>query len=270
MKKTVLAFSILALLSSSYHPLVAEETKETVVSVQEVDVNEDIKVILEFSFLSENARPFLLMVASQAMQESGKEMNEETLLVQFSDLLTSPEVIDRLAKPFLSLFSVEEIKNLRKIYENPVFEKYTREGLSIFQSNIAIIEETLKELVKKYGTVAKAEDQVKVNIIEVTKENFEEIVTKAQKPLIIDVYSTSCGPCKMMEPILKELSFQHKESVQFLKINCDTQPELATKYHITQLPTLLFVKPGEEAVTLKTTGFTSKKDLNEKIVKFVQ
>ncbi len=133
------------------------------------------------------------------------------------------------------------------------------------------IQDTFNELAVKHGQEPKTDEvEVSSNIIEVTKENFSEVVENAQKPLIIDVYSTSCGPCRMMEPILKDLSIQHKDTVQFVKINCDTQPELAQKYGVTQLPTLLFVKPGEEAVTLKSTGYTTKKDLNEKIVNFVR
>ncbi len=262
MKKTVLSLSILAMLCATCLPLIAQETVAT--ETQENIATNDLRYILEKTFLNSKAEPFLNMVASEAIRESGKDMDAEELLTKFRDAFKSDETIAKLAAPYLSLFSADEIHRLKAIHEEPVFEKYTQQGNEVFQANFMTIQDTFKELAVKHGAEPKAEE-VTSNIIEVTQENFEEVITKAQKPVIIDVYSTSCGPCRMMEPILKDLSAQYKDTVQFVKINCDTQPELATKYGVTQLPTLLFVKPGEEAVHLKTTGFTSKKDLNEKI-----
>ena len=272
MKKNILSISLLAMLFGSSFSLMAEETSKDAVSVIAKNmVSEDMRFILQKTFLNANAEPFLSMVAAEAIRESGKEMDPDALLVKFREAFNGEETLAKMADPYKALFSDDEIHQLKIIHESPVFEKYTHQANQVFQTNFMTIQDTFKELAVKHGEEPKADDgEISSNIIEVTKENFSEVVENADKPLIIDVYSTSCGPCRMMEPILKDLSIQHKDTVQFVKINCDTQPELAQKYGVTQLPTLLFIKPGEEAVTLKSTGYTTKKDLNEKIVNFVR
>ena len=270
MKKKLMSISLLTLLCATSFPLIAEEISSVAVPLKEQIANEDLRFILQKTFLNSKAEPFLNMVASEAIRESGKVMEADVLLGKFREAFNNTETLAKLSAPYLSLFTEEEIHQLKAIHEAPVFEKYTQQGNQVFQSNFLTIQDTFKELAVKNGVEPKIEEEVASNIIEVTEENFSEVVENAKKPLVIDVYSTSCGPCRMMEPILKELSAQYKDSVQFVKINCDTQPELAAKYNVTALPTILFVKPGEDAVALKTTGFTSKKDLDAKIVEFVQ
>lgn len=270
MKKNIWSIVAISLLCAISYPLVATTVTVTETTTKATSSIEDLRFILQKTFLNSKAEPFLNMVASEAIRESGKEMDTADLLAKFREAFNGDETLAKLSAPYLSLFSTEEIRQLKVIHETPVFEKYTQQGNQVFQSNFMTIQDTFKELATKYGVEKSAENEVSSNIIEVTEENFKEVVEQADKPLVIDIYSTTCGPCKMMEPILKELSHQYKGEVQFVKINCDTQSALAARYGVTHLPTILFVKPGEEAVTLKTTGFTSKKDLNDKIVEFVK
>jgi thioredoxin 1 len=270
MKKNIISLSILAMLCAGTFPLVADQTSQEIPLVATSVVTEDLRFILKKTFLNSNAEPFLNMIATEAIRESGKTMDAEDLIAKFKDAFNGDDTMAKLAGPYKELFSDSEIHELKLIHESPTFEKYTHQANQVFQANFMTIQDTLKELAVKHGEEPKAEEEVASNIIEVTQENFDEVIANATKPIIIDVYSTSCGPCRMMDPVLKELSGQYKDTVQFVKINCDTQPELAKKYGVTQLPTLLFVKPGEDAVALKATGYTSKKDLNDKIVEFVR
>jgi thioredoxin len=268
MKKKILSIAMIAMLCGTCLPLMAQEVP-TEIQIKKNTATEDLRFILQKTFLNSKAEPFLNMVASEAIRESGKEMETTDLLTKFREAFNAEETLAKLAAPYHTLFSEDEIHQLKVIHESPVFEKYTQQGNQVFQSNFMTIQETFKDLAVKFGAEPKAEEETSSNVIEVTSENFVEVVENSKKPLIIDVYSTSCGPCKMMEPIFKQLSSEHKD-IQFVKINCDEQPELAKKYGVTQLPTLLFIKPGEDAVSLKSTGFTSKKDLDAKIVEFVR
>ncbi len=103
--------------------------------------------------------------------------------------------------------------------------------------------------------------------ISVTKENFEQEVTKANKPVIVDVYATWCGPCQMMEPIITALEKELQATHSFVKINVDESRDLAVQFGVTSIPTFVFVKDGK--VKGKETGYINKEDLKAKITELL-
>jgi thioredoxin 1 len=81
--------------------------------------------------------------------------------------------------------------------------------------------------------------------LEITKENFEETV-KNNKLVVVDFWAPWCGPCRMVAPIIEELSEEYKDKgVAVGKINTDEQQELAIQFGIRSIPTVLFIKNGE-------------------------
>ena len=97
--------------------------------------------------------------------------------------------------------------------------------------------------------------------IEITKENFEEVVLKNELPVLVDFWATWCGPCKMIGPLVEELSEEMAGKVVVGKLNVDKQPELAMKYQVMSIPTLLLFKNGE--IAEKRIGFMPKEKLVE-------
>ena len=83
-------------------------------------------------------------------------------------------------------------------------------------------------------------------VIEVTKDNFEAEVLRADKPVVADFYADWCGPCKMLRPILEELSGE-KDDVKFVSINIDDEDELADEYDVSSIPCLVVFRDGAEA-----------------------
>ncbi|MBR6474433.1 MAG: thioredoxin [Lachnospiraceae bacterium] len=81
---------------------------------------------------------------------------------------------------------------------------------------------------------------------EIKKEEFEDVVLKNDKPVFVDFYATWCGPCKMMEPIVEQVSEEVPE-VDFVKIDVDDAEDLAISYGISSIPCMIFFKNGEEA-----------------------
>ena len=77
-----------------------------------------------------------------------------------------------------------------------------------------------------------------------TTENFDEVVMKNDKPVLIDFYADWCGPCKMVSPLVDKLAEAHPEYV-FCKVNVDEASELAAKYDVMNIPTLITLKNGE-------------------------
>ncbi len=111
---------------------------------------------------------------------------------------------------------------------------------------------------------------VVADILQITRENADEVLSQSSLPLIVDVNATWCNPCRMMNPIIDELSDEYEGKVQFAKVDFDSQNELAQKYNVTSLPTLLFFKPGKNKPVMKNVGFISKKELEAKIAEFIK
>ena len=102
-----------------------------------------------------------------------------------------------------------------------------------------------------------------MSVLRITSDNFEEEVLKNEKPVLLDFWATWCGPCQMQGPVIDEAAEKHSDKVVFGKINVDDQPQLAQKYGVMSIPTLVLIKNGE--VDKKEIGFRSLEDV-EKII----
>ena len=97
-----------------------------------------------------------------------------------------------------------------------------------------------------------------------TKENFEQEVLKADKPVLVDFWAEWCGPCQMMLPVIEELAKEQTE-IKVCKVNVDEQMELARQYRVMSIPTFLVFKNGE--IITQTLGAQPKEKLLELIRK---
>ena len=83
------------------------------------------------------------------------------------------------------------------------------------------------------------------NIIEVTEATFDREVLKATGPVVVDFYAPWCGPCKMIAPLLEQLAGEFSGSLKFAKLNVDDAPELAGRYGVRGVPTLMLFGAGQ-------------------------
>lgn len=89
--------------------------------------------------------------------------------------------------------------------------------------------------------------------------NFYEEITNTDKLVLIDFYATWCMPCKMLSPIISEIADEYENNIKVCKVNIDENQDLALKYNIMSVPTIIFLKNGE--VVKSNSGFCEKNEL---------
>ena len=99
--------------------------------------------------------------------------------------------------------------------------------------------------------------------IEITDKNFEELVLKSDKPVIVDFWAEWCGPCRMVSPIVNEIGEDYKDRAVIGKVDVDSNPGVTQKFGIRNIPTILFFKNG--AVADKQVGAVPKSTLVNKL-----
>ncbi len=83
-----------------------------------------------------------------------------------------------------------------------------------------------------------------MDVVTLTKDNFEQEVLAAKVPVLIDFWATWCGPCQLQSPVVDEIAKEMGDQVKVCKANVDEQASLALNYQITSIPTLVFMKYG--------------------------
>lgn len=83
-----------------------------------------------------------------------------------------------------------------------------------------------------------------MSVMHITKANYDELVKNSDKPVLLDFWAPWCGPCRMLSPVVDELAEEHSGEVYVGKVNIDEEPELATRFGVMSIPTVMLFKGG--------------------------
>lgn len=100
-----------------------------------------------------------------------------------------------------------------------------------------------------------------------TVDDFDEVVSGSDKPVLVDFYADWCGPCKAAAPILEEISDDYIDDLLVAKVDVDAQPELAKRFDVLSIPTVILFNEGEEVD--RKIGFGGRSGYEDLIKKFI-
>ncbi|MBM17829.1 MAG: thioredoxin [Epsilonproteobacteria bacterium] len=103
--------------------------------------------------------------------------------------------------------------------------------------------------------------------VTINKDNFDAEIKQSDKPIVIDVYATWCGPCQQMKPIFTELAKEFEGKCKFAALNVDEARDLSIMFGVTSVPTFVFYNNGE--MHSKDTGYMSKEALKARVEDFL-
>ena len=213
----------------------------------------------------EHLESLIPMLVVQTIARCSKDANPGEVSIDVKKRIADDEFLNQLIPPFEKLFSGEEIKNLLDVYQSEVMRKFSKNQANCFTPLYSALHQMIQEVLNPYPSITKSSSEpIKDDeILSITSASYQQDVKRSARPVIMDVYSSSCTPCKMLYPIFVELSNEFVDKIRFTKLKLDEETSLAQDLEIYAVPTFLFFKDGN--IVGRHVGIIDKEGLAAKI-----
>lgn len=219
-------------------------------------------LLQSFALNDEALAAILPILVKQAIAATEKVADPEVVALAAKEILLSPAFAAKYAPSIQAHFSEEELLFLVSFYRSETMKKFNQKSTAILAPLYGDYNTAVQEALAPYPSIEKP--PVLDHVIPITSANHASEVLDSPLPIILDAYATWCPPCKMIEPILSELSHELLGKVKIVKLNVDNEQALAAHYQIQAMPTLLFMRNG--AVLARHTGLLDKPGFLTRII----
>ncbi len=200
-------------------------------------------------------------VAFAIANAPGAKISEEEAARLAREVILSDAFLEKFTPPFEEIFSHEEIRDLIAMYRSDVMGKFYRNYGKTCYPILPSITAVVQEIVQKRCDASALADHV----LSITAETYSRDVKESDLPVVLDVYSTYCPPCRRVAPIVAALSGELQGKVRFAKVNIDEHPSIAKELGIFSVPTIVFFNRGE--IVDRQVGAIGREELMAKIEK---
>lgn len=223
---------------------------------QKISTEDARKILHENLTDAKDMQEYLGQIADMMPMIQPTSLSKEELLQIFHNDFVERE--DLYLEQIASEVNPSNVENVMQLISNPLYLN-NREALGKANSKcFMMLFEKAKEVALQHP-VDPVTTEVVHAIVELQKDNFDKVISSSRY-VIVDVYADWCNPCKMLAPILQELSNELGDHFTFAKVNAtEENQELFTSLDVKMLPTLILYKDGKEIT--RTSGYKSKADL---------
>lgn len=192
---------------------------------------------------------------------SQQEIDAEQVATQAKATLLSEGFLEQFIPAFDKVFTHEEIQQLVGYFKSSAMRKYYQHSQATCGQIFVKINPMIQEIANSLANPAtpRKDDQV----LTISNDNYQTEIEESDLPVLVDVYSSFCPPCKTLAPIFSELSSKYAGNIKFAKINVDEEFALCQKLKIHSMPTLVFMKDGK--ILERHVGMIDKDNLVKKI-----
>lgn len=234
--------------------------KNEIKSESNTKMDDTVELIRAAMLQPEQIDGILMSMTQQAIMVSKRELDASKIIPAIKEQILKNDFLRKFAPAFEKNFTHDEIKSITAFYQSDAMKKFFKTSTETFVPVYTAIQEVVNDTVKPPSDSDKVSCDKVSSISGLT---YQKEVEESEGCSVLEVYSTFCAPCQALASTISELSNELGDQVKFMKLNLDSEQNLAKKLKIYTVPTLLLIKDGK--IIDRHLGLINKEKLKQKI-----